>query len=163
MDRLSASYGNFSVRKLPYACPEAGAPPHFPAKVTAPFCQSWRAATPRTRGGRELSNLPPKASNPNRKRNQNEANTQRSQGFKWCPEPESNQRHADFQSAALPTELSGRRWWGGNRQSCGGCPEAFAGILRLGENQCRNRGLRSLPASPSEDRSSVSPSRPGRT
>ena len=27
--------------------------------------------------------------------------------LKWCPEPESNQRHADFQSAALPTELSG--------------------------------------------------------
>ena len=27
---------------------------------------------------------------------------------KWCPEPESNQRHADFQSAALPTELSGQ-------------------------------------------------------
>jgi hypothetical protein len=26
---------------------------------------------------------------------------------KWCPEPELNQRHADFQSAALPTELSG--------------------------------------------------------
>ena len=26
----------------------------------------------------------------------------------WCPEPESNQRHADFQSAALPTELSGQ-------------------------------------------------------
>ena len=26
---------------------------------------------------------------------------------KWCPGPESNQRHADFQSAALPTELSG--------------------------------------------------------
>ena len=24
-----------------------------------------------------------------------------------CPESESNQRHADFQSAALPTELSG--------------------------------------------------------
>ena len=29
-----------------------------------------------------------------------------------CPEPESNQRHMDFQSIALPTELSG--------QSCGG-------------------------------------------
>jgi hypothetical protein len=28
-------------------------------------------------------------------------------GEKWCPEPELNQRHADFQSAALPTELSG--------------------------------------------------------
>ena len=26
---------------------------------------------------------------------------------KWCPGPESNQRHADFQSAALPTELPG--------------------------------------------------------
>ena len=24
-----------------------------------------------------------------------------------CPRPESNQRHADFQSAALPTELPG--------------------------------------------------------
>jgi hypothetical protein len=28
--------------------------------------------------------------------------------FFWCPEPESNQRHVDFQSTALPTELSGR-------------------------------------------------------
>ena len=25
-----------------------------------------------------------------------------------CPEPESNQRHEDFQSSALPTELSGQ-------------------------------------------------------
>ncbi len=25
----------------------------------------------------------------------------------WCPEPESNQRHVDFQSTALPTELPG--------------------------------------------------------
>ncbi len=28
---------------------------------------------------------------------------------KVCPRPESNQRHADFQSAALPTELPGHR------------------------------------------------------
>ena len=28
--------------------------------------------------------------------------------FKWCPETESNCRHEDFQSSALPTELSGR-------------------------------------------------------
>ncbi len=28
---------------------------------------------------------------------------------KWCPEADSNHRHADFQSAALPTELSGHR------------------------------------------------------
>ena len=27
---------------------------------------------------------------------------------KWCPDPESNQRHGDFQSPALPTELSGQ-------------------------------------------------------
>ena len=26
----------------------------------------------------------------------------------WCPEAESNHRHEDFQSTALPTELSGR-------------------------------------------------------
>ena len=26
----------------------------------------------------------------------------------WCPETESNRRHKDFQSFALPTELSGR-------------------------------------------------------
>src|ERR1700720_2696943 len=26
----------------------------------------------------------------------------------WCPGPESNQRHADFQSASLPTELPGQ-------------------------------------------------------
>ena len=29
--------------------------------------------------------------------------------FGWWPEVESNHRHADFQSAALPTELSGHR------------------------------------------------------
>jgi hypothetical protein len=27
--------------------------------------------------------------------------------LKWCPEADLNHRHADFQSAALPTELSG--------------------------------------------------------
>ena len=27
--------------------------------------------------------------------------------LKWCPEAESNHRHGDFQSPALPTELSG--------------------------------------------------------
>ncbi|MEY4699943.1 MAG: hypothetical protein RL326_130 [Pseudomonadota bacterium] len=35
-------------------------------------------------------------------------------GEKMCPRPESNQRHADFQSAALPTELPGHRI--GNRR-----------------------------------------------
>ena len=32
---------------------------------------------------------------------------------KKCPEPESNQRHEDFQSSALPTELSGHKNCGG--------------------------------------------------
>ena len=27
--------------------------------------------------------------------------------FRSCPVPESNQRHVDFQSTALPTELTG--------------------------------------------------------
>ena len=27
---------------------------------------------------------------------------------RWCPEAESNHRHEDFQSSALPTELSGQ-------------------------------------------------------
>ena len=34
---------------------------------------------------------------------------------KWCPDSESNQGHGDFQSPALPTELSGQmcfhNWW----------------------------------------------------
>ena len=30
-------------------------------------------------------------------------------GIPWCPRSESNQRHADFQSAALPTELQGHK------------------------------------------------------
>jgi hypothetical protein len=51
---------------------------------------------------------------------------------KWCPEPESNQRHADFQSAALPTELSGpfrdvlSLGWRGYTSGVGGCPEGAA-------------------------------------
>ncbi len=28
---------------------------------------------------------------------------------RWCPDSESNQGHGDFQSPALPTELSGQR------------------------------------------------------
>ena len=41
--------------------------------------------------------------------------TQRLQGvyrgikMGWCPEVESNHRHEDFQSSALPTELSGHK------------------------------------------------------
>ena len=31
-----------------------------------------------------------------------------SANYCWCPEAESNHRHGDFQSPALPTELSGQ-------------------------------------------------------
>lgn len=37
------------------------------------------------------------------------------QKVEWCPEAESNHRHADFQSAALPTELSGRALLGSGK------------------------------------------------
>ena len=37
---------------------------------------------------------------------------------KWCPDSESNQGHGDFQSPALPTELSGQRG-ALNRKGCG--------------------------------------------
>jgi hypothetical protein len=43
---------------------------------------------------------------------------QNSVGFVWCPEAESNHRHEDFQSTALPTELSGRVVAGGLREAC---------------------------------------------
>ena len=52
---------------------------------------------------------------------------------KWCPETELNRRHADFQSAALPTELSGHVGpkagpfgCGGLKRGRGGCPEGLA-------------------------------------
>src|SRR5438132_9166862 len=35
----------------------------------------------------------------------------------WWPRPESNRRHEDFQSAALPTELLGRAGASGNRSA----------------------------------------------
>ena len=31
------------------------------------------------------------------------------EALKWCPDAESNHGHGDFQSPALPTELSGQR------------------------------------------------------
>src|SRR5258707_7586534 len=46
----------------------------------------------------------------------------------WWPRPESNQRHTDFQSAALPTELLGRS------ESCAGKPRIIASsLLRLAQ------------------------------
>src|SRR5690606_28371947 len=55
----------------------------------------------------------------------------------WCPESESNQRHADFQSAALPTELSGRPLDRGRDTPRGG-----RGRLALGLRVSRARAIR---------------------
>ena len=44
---------------------------------------------------------------------------QMSYARKWCPEPESNQRHEDFQSSALPTELSGQIFFRAARRGRG--------------------------------------------
>jgi hypothetical protein len=50
---------------------------------------------------------------------------------KWCPEADLNHRHADFQSAALPTELSGHPVQEPERQD-----QKLAG---KGVFQCRKR------------------------
>ena len=44
---------------------------------------------------------------------------QMSYARRWCPEPESNQRHVDFQSTALPTELSGQIFFRAIRRGAG--------------------------------------------
>ena len=54
----------------------------------------------------------------------------------WCPGAESNHRHCDFQSHALPTELPGRHQPGegcnrrGYRKAADGCPALYAGFTR---------------------------------
>lgn len=56
----------------------------------------------------------------------------------WCPDLDSNQGHCDFQSHALPTELSGRRgsarprscWWARYSRWRPGCPVALTALQR---------------------------------
>ena len=76
----------------------------------------------------------------------------------WCPGAESNHRHRDFQSRALPTELPGRR-----PRRCGGSQSA--GRYRGSPPVCPARGephrgvthaLASRPAFPSPARLSAS-------
>ncbi len=65
---------------------------------------------------------------------------------KWCPGPESNQRHGDFQSPALPTELPGhlrrtaveRRSY---KREAAGCP-APARLLKPLETRPIRGGIR---------------------
>ena len=52
----------------------------------------------------------------------------------WCREPESNWRHRDFQSRALPTELSRP-----DGQPAVGCPSAGRRIPRASRGQQSNR------------------------
>ena len=48
---------------------------------------------------------------------------------KWCPGADLNHRHADFQSAALPTELPGRIYRSKHKHKLRVC---FALILKRG-------------------------------
>lgn len=56
----------------------------------------------------KVSNRSEKSVKPERSKKHATEKHQQFQEEEWCPEAESNHRHADFQSAALPTELSGR-------------------------------------------------------
>lgn len=63
-------------------------------------------------------------------------NTNHFKAKEWCPEADSNHRHADFQSAALPTELSGRLslfafGWRVTRPVAERCPERKSRISLL--------------------------------
>ncbi len=60
------------------------------------FFGGGQGAYPQTRSTPETRSTP-QTQNPSRKRR-----------VKWCPGTESNRRHGDFQSPALPTELPGR-------------------------------------------------------
>jgi hypothetical protein len=59
-------------------------------------------------------------------------------GCCWCREPESNWRHRDFQSRALPTELSRLRWTASD-----GAPVTASGRIA--------RAFRRLQSSPASD------------
>ncbi len=65
-------------------------------------------------------------------------------GMKWCPETELNRRHADFQSAALPTELSGHRWKGQGPSGGGVIRQALGPVQRVGAEKCRAGLLRAF-------------------
>jgi hypothetical protein len=59
----------------------------------------------------------------------------------WCPGPESNQRHCDFQSHALPTELPGQFAYAGNRQDAKTASYRWwLGRLSSSHSRLRHRG-----------------------
>ena len=81
------------------------------------------------------------------------------QRFKWCPGAESNHRHEDFQSTALPLSYPGtgegealgwRRFIAATR----GCPEGFVNNLSGGLRNARLHSL-SICGVPSITRSNL--------
>src|SRR5690242_21621264 len=60
---------------------------------------------------------------------------------KWCPGAESNHRHHDFQSCALPTELPGR--WAGPEGPLSKARGVIEARIHTVQNACSaRRGLR---------------------
>ena len=59
---------------------------------------------------------------------------------KWCPGTESNRRHCDFQSHALPTELPGRRCVAGWEPAPASEWAPMAKAVRLGKGDRKATG-----------------------
>ncbi len=92
-------------------------------------------------------------------------------GGPWCPGAESNHRHADFQSAALPTELPGHARAEALLKARSGKMRAFFGEIcaalttaenvRTGEaGRARREGRRPPPWRPERRTDCVTPPRP---
>lgn len=72
--------------------------------------------------------------------------------MEWCPGPESNQRHCDFQSHALPTELPGHFACAGNRQDAKTASyRRGGGRLSSSHSRLRHRGTANALKCPRAD------------
>ena len=93
--RVYAQLGRPAHHEAIQRLPALGAPSGAPATVTVCVTDSaGKGATERAYAGSDAR--------------ARKAKTPRKAGSLRCPEAESNRRHGDFQSPALPTELSGR-------------------------------------------------------
>jgi len=69
---------------------------------------------------------------------------------KWCPGAESNHRHADFQSAALPTELPGpivcgrSNWYPDLQRPCAAARKRVGYSMRIAAVQPSGKEFRTM-------------------